>query len=96
MAKGKKTGGRRAGKPNRDTGPVVHILTRLGGPDGEQYAQQLYDLACLPHDNPMVRIKALSVIAPYVWGKPPETLKLTGADGHGPAIVEHRHVMVGA
>jgi hypothetical protein len=58
-----------------------HILTRLGGPDGEEYAKQLHALAVQPHHDAHVRLKALAIIAPYVWGKPRETVELTGAEG---------------
>lgn len=81
MAVGRKTGGRKSGTPNKVTSAVGCILQELGGPRGELYAHQLHALACEPHGDPNVRIKALSLIAPYVWQKLPERQEITGLDG---------------
>lgn len=71
-------GGRPKGIPNKATRAVHEAFTKLGGPNGQKYAKQLHDLACGVHDDPHVRIKALAIIAPYVWGKPKDTLDVQG------------------
>lgn len=86
MAFKKGQGGRPKGASNKTTSATAHILARLGGTDGEVYAQQLVELTS-PDKDPHVRLKALSLIVPYVWGKPKETLALEGADG-GPVLVQ--------
>jgi hypothetical protein len=81
MAKGRKTGGRSKGTPNKVSNVVRDIWQRLGGPDGEVYAQQLHNIATAPHGDVHARIKALSVIAPYVWKKLAEQVEVTGTGG---------------
>jgi predicted glycosyltransferase len=90
MAKGWKTGGRTAGTPNKRGKEARDLFAKLGGPDGRDYAAQLHTLATAPHDDPHVRIKALAIIAPYLWGKPTERLEVTGADG-GPVQINHNY-----
>ena len=95
MAKGRKTGGRTAGTPNRLNSAVGVTLADLGGPQGEVYAQRLHTIATSTEVDVHAQLKALSLIAPYVWGKPPEHVTLTGEDG-GPLTVLHKHVTVAA
>ena len=87
-------GGRPRGAGNRATREVKDIFIRLGGPDGALYAQQLHDLATGKHGDPHVRIKALSVIAPYVWRKLAERIELTGVNG-GPIEVHDHFAIAG-
>lgn len=77
-------GGRPSGARNRVTKDVRDVFEKLGGKDGQLYAQKLHDLAVGVHDDPAVRIKALSIIAPYLWGKPTEHIALS--DGQGGPI----------
>lgn len=79
-------GGRPKGVRNRATQAATDIFAKLGGPNGKLYAAQLHALACGPHDDPHVRIKALALIVPYVWGKPTEHMTLSGEDG-GPVAI---------
>lgn len=88
-------GGRPKGATNRASRAVKSAFERLGGKDGQKYAQQLHDLACGKHDDPNVRIKALAVIAPYVWGKPTERVELTGPEG-GPIEFHDHFALPGA
>jgi hypothetical protein len=44
----------------------------------------------LPHPDVHARLKALAIIAMYVWAKPKEKFELTGADG-GPVRVVHEY-----
>jgi len=82
-----KTGGRVAGTPNRLGREVKDIWERLGGPDGEVYAQQLHNIAAAQHGDIHARLKALQIIAPHVWRKMSERLEVTGADG-GPLVIK--------
>ncbi|HAM59498.1 MAG TPA: hypothetical protein DCQ64_30455 [Candidatus Rokubacteria bacterium] len=52
----------------------------LGGEEGEAYARELDRLARRGKD-PLVRLKAIAIIAPYVWQKLPERHSLEGPDG---------------
>jgi len=87
MAKGRKTGGRSRGTPNKVSSAVRDIWRELGGPDGEAYAQQLHRIATEPHGDVHARIKALSIIAPYVWKKLAEQVEVTGTNG-GPLVIQ--------
>lgn len=83
-------GGRPKGATNKASAHALEVFLKLGGPHGKQYAQQLHDLATKPHDDPHVRLKALAIIAPYIWGKPIERHEVSGVDG-GPVRVVHEH-----
>lgn len=72
-------GGRPKGVKNHVRRSVQDVFRTLGGEDGEAYAQQLHALACGAHDDAHVRIKALAIIAPYLWGKPKEEVELSGS-----------------
>lgn len=91
------TGGLRQGGPGRPKGArnkvdkeTCAIFLKLGGADGKVYAERLHELATGAHDDPNVRIKALALIAPYVWGKPTERHEHTGPGG-GPITVNHHY-----
>ena len=71
-------GGRPKGVGNRVKSDAYAAFVKLGGPNGIKYAQQLHALATGTHDDPQVRIKALAVIAPYIWGKPTEHIEHSG------------------
>ena len=90
MAKGRKTGGRTKGTPNKVTGAMAHALAELD-PGGAVWARQIYTLACEPHGDPHVRIKALTLGAPYLWGRPPEHIQHSG-EIRLPTTVIHKHV----
>lgn len=79
-------GGRPRGARNRVSRQVGDAFLKLGGPNGQQYAKQLHELATGKHDDPHVRIKALAIIAPYVWGKPTEHVEVAG-EGGGPVQI---------
>lgn len=81
--------GRKPGSKNKNTGPIHDWFIELGGPNGEHYARRLHDVAVGEYDV-HARLKALSLIAGYVWGKPKEKLEVTGADG-GPVRVVHEY-----
>ena len=79
-------GGRPKGAKNH--GHIARdLFAKLGGPHGKKYAKQLHALACGDHDDIHARIKALAIIAPYIWGKPKETIGLEGGDG-GPVVIQ--------
>lgn len=75
-------------KPNGHT--AKDFFCALGGPNGEAYAKQLHQIATGQHDDAQARLKALAIIAPYVWGKPVETVAL---DAHvsSQTTVVHQH-----
>lgn len=87
MAKGKKTGGRTAGTPNRVTAPIADVLTLLGTDEKgvDMHAKRLHELTF--SDDEHVSIKALNVVMAYRHGKPTEHHELTGKDG-GPVTVK--------
>lgn len=74
-------GGRKLGARNKTHSDARDLFAKLGGPDGRAYADQLHGLATGKHDDPHVRLKALAIIAPYLWGKPVERHEVTGTDG---------------
>lgn len=84
-------GGRPRGVKNHVRKNVQDVFRALGGEDGEQYAQQLHALACGAHDDPHVRIKALAIIAPYLWGKPTEDVRVSGSVQLMPVRVTHEY-----
>lgn len=87
MAHGRKTGGRRAGTPNKTTRPIAEVLERLGTDDAgiDTHAKSLHDLTL--SDDEHVRIKALNVVMAYRHGKPTEHHQI-GGDGGGPIVVK--------
>lgn len=82
MAKGRKTGGRVAGVPNRHTA-LEDVLREIDPTDGQVYWQQLHAIAALPHDDAHARLKALSLLFSYKYGKPVERHEI-GGPGGGP------------
>lgn len=78
--KGKKTGGRVAGVPNRRT-QLEDVLTKIDPTDGEVYWTQLHAIAALPHDDAHARLKALSLVFAYKYGKPIERQEHSGPGG---------------
>lgn len=93
MAQGKKTGGRKAGTPNKANAPIAEVLTKLGTDAGgvDLHAKRLHQLTL--SDDEHVSIKALNVVLAYRYGKPTEHLQL-GGEGGGPVTV--RFVDAGA
>lgn len=79
-------GGRPKGAPNKVGRDVRALFAQLGGPDGEVYAKQLHAIAAGQHDDVHARLKALTLIAGYVWGKPTEHVQLEG-EGGGPVVI---------
>lgn len=74
-------GGRQKGARNRASANALEVFLKLGGVNGKLYAEQLHTLATAKHDDPHVRLKALAIIAPYIWGKPVERHEVTGPEG---------------
>lgn len=80
-------------KGRKPKGFTMHdSFARLGGKDGKQYAEQLHQLAVGKHDDVHARLKALAIIAPYIWGRPIERHEVSGPGG-GPiaTTVIHEH-----
>lgn len=69
---GNPRGRRKSGETAKDW------FCHLGGEDGKAYAEQLHALATGAHGDAHARLKALAIIAPYVWGKPRDTVELGG------------------
>ena len=82
-------GGRQAGVRNKVGVEARALFVRLGGEHGKAYAEQLHQLAS--HRDPHVRMKALSLIAFYVWGKPTDTVDLK-ADVTTATTIVHEHL----
>jgi hypothetical protein len=91
MAKGRKTGGRRVGSMNRRS-LLEEVLYEIDPSDGRVYWQQLHALAAGEHKDAHVRVKALSLLLSYKYGKPTEHVELSGPEG-GPIPV-HDHFVV--
>ena len=72
--------GNPGGRPKRaDDG--LAVLEQLGGRGGRLYAERLHELATGARSDPHVRMKALTLISAYLWGKPIERHEHTGANG---------------
>lgn len=86
MAQGKKTGGRTAGTPNRDTKPIAAVLTKLGTDAAgvDMHAARLHQLTLSADEH--VSIKALNVVLAYRYGKPTEHHQI-GGEGGGPVVI---------
>lgn len=77
--RGRKTGGRKKGTPNKVNAEYVHIFAALGGEKGEMYAQELHRLATKV-DDPNVRVRALNIIRDYLpWVKMADKVELSGS-----------------
>lgn len=80
MAIGKKTGGRRKGTPNKSTGAVAERCRALiESADYQDYFKHRLFTGNLP-----AAVEAMTWH--YAYGKPKESLELTGADG-GPVLI---------
>ena len=66
------------------------MFAKLGGKDGKVYAEQLHNLAAGQHGDVHARLKALAIIAPYLWGKPTEHVEMTQPEG---VNITHRFVV---
>lgn len=86
MARGRKTGGRTAGTPNRTTKPIADVLEQLGTDESgvDLHAARLHQLTL--SDDEHVSIKALNVVMAYRHGKPTEHHQIAG-EGGGPVVV---------
>ena len=73
--------------------PGRNALEVVGGPNGRLFARELKRLALHAKDE-ATRVKALAVIAPYVWRKQADRLEVTGANG-GPLEVHDHFVGIG-
>ena len=67
--------------PKRKEDSVKAMFVALGGADGKAYADQLHRIATGAHDDVHARLKAIGIIANYVWGKPKERLEVTAPEG---------------
>jgi hypothetical protein len=83
MAKGKKTGGRKKGVPNKAT-PEIQELAREVTTGNPVYWQNLR--ARLEEGKAAPAVE--SAMLAYAHGKPPETVKHVGPDG-GPVQIHH-------
>jgi hypothetical protein len=84
-------GGRAPGVQNRATRAVRDVLNAFAAGRQDKHLKRLHDLTTSKDDH--VALKALTLTLAYRFGRPAETLALTGADG-GP--VEVRFVEVNA
>lgn len=68
---------------------IAEYIRSLGGEDGRVYADKLHEMAVLPHDNPMIRLKAIELLTKRGW---PEALdvNLTG-EMNAITTVIHEH-----
>ena len=82
MAKGKKTGGRVAGTPNRKTKELVDLLELLGCNPIEGMARIAMD----EQHSPELRGRMFAELAGYLWPKR-NAVELTGEDG-GPVMMD--------
>jgi hypothetical protein len=57
---------------------IKKYLGKLWGKHGQKLADVLYELITNPQTDQHVRIKAITVMAPYLWGRPMETLEIKG------------------
>lgn len=83
----KGTGGRPKGARNKKRAAVRDLLDKLGtGPKGQDlHTLRLHELTLSEDEH--VRVKALTTVLAYRWGKPTEHMELTG-EGGGPVRVK--------
>lgn len=68
------------GRPRTGTAIAEHIR-QLGGENGRDYVAQLHAIATGRHDDVHARIKAIEVLLNRGFGKPVETVEMSGLDG---------------
>ncbi len=87
MAKGKKTGGRAAGTPNKGTGEIKATCRKLiEDPAYLDYFKHRLMVGQLP---PMLEAMTWA----YAYGKPVERQEISGEDGTPlPITVIHKHI----
>jgi hypothetical protein len=81
------TGGRPKGAKNRSTRDLRAVLDALarGPKHTDLHAQRLHQLTLSSDEH--VAVKALNTVLAYRYGKPKESVELTGAEG-GPVVVK--------
>jgi hypothetical protein len=77
MALGRKTGGRTAGTPNKATADIK-AAAKLHGPAA---LQALADIAMGEEHPPAARVSAAIALLDRGFGKPSQSVELTGAEG---------------
>lgn len=73
-------GGRPRGASNKRT-TLEQALASIDPSDGRVYWEQLHAIAAGKHDDVHARIKALTVLLAYKYGKPVERLEHSGSGG---------------
>ena len=76
MALGKKTGGRKPGSLNKATAEV-RVLAQAYAPDALQELSRL----AIHAESEQARVSAIKEILDRAYGKSPQALELSGADG---------------
>ena len=66
-----------AAKPSR-LPSLQKCLRKLGGPSGERWAKELHELAMNRQLDANTRIKAIGLLAPYLWRRAPESVEVRG------------------
>lgn len=88
MAKGKKTGGRRAGTPNRRT-VLEDVLREVDPSDGLVYFQTLHTIAVGAHTDIRAKIAAASKLIEHKWGTPVARHEISGPEGKPIEVHDH-------
>lgn len=95
MAKGKKTGGRNPGVPNKSTTLEQQLREKLGPLVGKFWASVLErdaatiaaDIACTLHEATKIQVQVAKDASPYVVRKLPQDVSLSGAPDLPPVQV---------
>ncbi len=82
MAKGKKTGGRKPGTPNKVTDSIKNLLNRLL-PEERLAREWEYHLK---HRDPQIRYKTFELANAYLFGKP--VMPIQGAEDAPPVHID--------
>ena|SRR6266550_3785627 len=77
-----KTGGRKAGTPNKATASIKDLLNRLL-PEDQLAKQWRYHLA---HKDPQIRYKSFELANAYLFGKP--VMPIQGAEDAPPVHID--------
>lgn len=79
------------GRP-RTGAALSEYIRKLGGEDGQVYADKLHELATGQHDNVTARLTAISVLLDRGYGKPPQDINLANQDDETPLRIVHEHL----
>lgn len=82
------------GRTRRQVASFEHVqkcLRKLGGRYGEVWAEELHLIAMNRTIDGNVRLKAFSILLPYLWGRAPEQVFVTGQVAGQVRVIHEYH-----